>query len=565
MIEIYKKLPGHQKFISVMLIIIFLFSPLLSSWRVEYRGGIIIFFSLLLLIILSVINFNRTKKIELHKLIFSCFILTLLISILFSSEKELSLIWTAYYVGWFAVFWAAQSTRFARKLFLFIFTLSLFLVFLYCWWQYYEIFPATIKYFQQHPELTGIFSNTVLKPRLYGSFQYPNALASFIILSTGIILTSLLSEKNRKLNWSLLLHSPVNWWLIILFGGCSFFIWLTASRAGIIIWMVQVTIIVLLFLKTHLKLSAILLTLAVICSSWSLLSTDRGNENYSAETITTRTIEISKTAASKLLTFKGSVNMIKHHPWFGVGAGLFGHNYYRYRPQSQTDAPNSAHNLFLDITAQTGIFSGMLLFILLFLILKSCLNNKIIFIVLCSVLLHSMVDWNFNIIGIGFSFFILAGLYCMPKYISVPKPAIFVLTGVKIISILLAALGLYFLARSTIGGFLFMSAHQNHKFQNWRIAREQYHQAIKVNPLRAEYYLHFSFVQTDLHRAEDNLLRAKDLAPFWYEPYYNLARINYLQNNNAAALLFSDSALQLFPSSGEVRALTDSIHSNISK
>lgn len=565
MTDLYKKLPIHQKIILVMLITVIFFSPLLSSWRVEYRGGILIVFSLLLLIVLLTNNFKPANNIEVHKLIFSCFILTLLISLLFSSEQELSTVWTAYYVGWFALFWAAQSTRFARKLFFSFFTLSLFLVLLYCWWQYYEIFPATIEYFRQHPELAGNFSNTVFKPRLYGSFQYPNALASFIILGTGIISISLFSKNNCKLSWSRLLHSPANWWLILLFGGCSFFIWLTASRAGIFIWIVQVAIIVLLFFKTHLKLSAIILTLAIIGSSWSLLSTDQDYENSSVETITTRTIEISKSSASKLLTFQGSVNMIRHHPWFGVGAGLFGHNYYRYRPQSQTDAPNSAHNIFLDITAQAGMFSGILLFMLMFSILKSCSSHKVIVVVLCSVLLHSMLDWNFNIIGIGFCFFILAGLYCKPKYISVSKLVSSSLIGIKIISILLAALAIYYLARSTLGGFLFMSAHQNYKFQNRQIAHQQYHQAIEINPLRAEYYLHFSFVQTDLNRAEDNLLRAKDLAPFWYEPYYHLARINYLQQNIAGALLFSDSALQLFPTSSEVRALTDSIQSSIDK
>jgi hypothetical protein len=251
--------------------------------------------------------------------------------------------------------------------------------------------------------------------------------------------------------------------------------------------------------------------------------------------------------------------MIKNNPWVGVGAGLFGHQYYRYRSPLQSDAPKSAHNLFLDIASQTGLLSGILSIVLLIILLKSCSKNKIIVLVLGFVLIHSMVDWDFNTIGISFLFFIFCGLYSKPKYISLSRIVRTIIPVIKISFIILLAIGLIISVRSFIAGFFYISANQNYQFNNYQIARQQYRRATIINPYRAKYYLEYSFVQSDLESAKNSLLRATELAPYWYEPYYHLARINYIQGNLEKAQSYSDSALMLFPTSRDIKFLQDSL------
>ncbi|MFA5410471.1 MAG: O-antigen ligase family protein [Candidatus Omnitrophota bacterium] len=72
---------------------------------------------------------------------------------------------------------------------------------------------------------------------------------------------------------------------------------------------------------------------------------------------------------------RNSLNMIKHHPFIGVGIGNFSQNYGKYKlpeigEDYQTNYSMYAHNNFLQITGETGLF-GLIVFLwLLFRLVK---------------------------------------------------------------------------------------------------------------------------------------------------------------------------------------------------
>jgi len=68
----------------------------------------------------------------------------------------------------------------------------------------------------------------------------------------------------------------------------------------------------------------------------------------------------------RLSLYNNSLNMIKHHPLIGVGVNTFSKNYFAYKlsekPGAETSPSMYAHNNFLQMTAEIGLF-GLLMFI----------------------------------------------------------------------------------------------------------------------------------------------------------------------------------------------------------
>ena len=122
---------------------------------------------------------------------------------------------------------------------------------------------------------------------------------------------------------------------------------------------------------------------------------------------------------SRVFIWRSTLNMIKEHPIFGVGTGVFPLIYHQYvLPDAPEKQVSFAHNLFLQVFAEFGFmgficFCGILFPVLYMSFRLAKTGNLIyqgVFSVLIGVLIHQQVDipiWGFDI---GGAFWMLVGL-----------------------------------------------------------------------------------------------------------------------------------------------------------
>ena len=232
-------------------------SPLLSTWKVHYRGSILVSLPLLALVIIFIRAIKR-KNIQFSYIyLFSfLFLLLYLISSVFSPEKELSIVWFSYALSWISIYTLANSFKDQKNSIIKCFLLPVFLVIIYSLWQFFIIFPETIKYFNENPELLNNFTTQITNPRLYGTFQYSNSLAAFFILSTGIIWQTAVSLFKNPLNLKNIKNKNSILFFFLIFVNLlvSILIWLTSSRAGVIVWILETLLLSELVLKKYKKI-----------------------------------------------------------------------------------------------------------------------------------------------------------------------------------------------------------------------------------------------------------------------------------------------------------------------
>lgn len=82
----------------------------------------------------------------------------------------------------------------------------------------------------------------------------------------------------------------------------------------------------------------------------------------------------------RISIYNNSINMIKHHPFVGVGVNTFSKNYGKYKTESaekywHTPDGFYAHNIYLHMAGETGLL-GLVAFIwFLFLVFRNAANN----------------------------------------------------------------------------------------------------------------------------------------------------------------------------------------------
>lgn len=77
---------------------------------------------------------------------------------------------------------------------------------------------------------------------------------------------------------------------------------------------------------------------------------------------------IDKSAAKRIMIWKGALQMIKDNPWFGVGYGVFPHMLPYYVPEL---GRMDAHNQYLLIAAEMGVFALLAFIWVLLVIIKN--------------------------------------------------------------------------------------------------------------------------------------------------------------------------------------------------
>lgn len=107
---------------------------------------------------------------------------------------------------------------------------------------------------------------------------------------------------------------------------------------------------------------------------------------------------------TRILIWQGTVQMIREKPWTGTGLGTFRHGFTRFRPKGLTAIANFAHNDYLQVVSEIGIFSIPILIWLGLSLLWNGIIEKpddIQSLGCCTGLLslafHGLIDFNFHI------------------------------------------------------------------------------------------------------------------------------------------------------------------------
>ena len=102
--------------------------------------------------------------------------------------------------------------------------------------------------------------------------------------------------------------------------------------------------------------------------------------------------------------WQGAIGMIKERPLTGVGIGDFDHGFYRYRPLGFNGRAVYAHNDYLHMAAEMGVFAPLLMIWLFIIVIREGFRKRDrspyafgCAIGVMSLALHGTVDFNFHI------------------------------------------------------------------------------------------------------------------------------------------------------------------------
>ncbi len=189
--------------------------------------------------------------------------------------------------------------------------------------------------------------------RIAGPGGDPGFLALSVIFPALIAFTFLYMRKSKFTRT-----------LLILFIMLMFLIMLaTGSRGGLLSLLIGISV---LWFFTKMKWKYTIAILGVLILPIFILIISLANPSSPTERYTGSAG--SKSVIYRIGFSRMAFSMIKDHPIVGVGTGNFTSEYYRYlrkNPIVPRDAPYHAHNGFLQMWAENGIF-GFLVYIALF-------------------------------------------------------------------------------------------------------------------------------------------------------------------------------------------------------
>ena len=185
--------------------------------------------------------------------------------------------------------------------------------------------------------------------RVFGPFQTPNILAAYLCLTIPLTL-SLIS---RKMNQDTRMLAIIGWLLqvaAVVLTGSRFGV--VAASLGVFVWLVYMTISKLWNREVTLRvLQALVLAIviAVLCTA------PLRNRVGSAPAADAK----EHSGQFRVMTWKGTMNLIKAHPLFGTGAGCY---VYGYPKTAITGFTRSAHQGYMQVASELGI-PGLLLWL----------------------------------------------------------------------------------------------------------------------------------------------------------------------------------------------------------
>ncbi len=233
----------------------------------------------------------------------------------------------------------------------------------------------------------------------------------------------------------------------------------------------------------------------------------------------------------RILIWKGTARLIFGHFWFGTGPGTFESTFFKFRPKGFIDRPGFAHNDYLQLWADCGVFvflSAMALFAALFykglrIVQKhqSMLSLGIASGCLASIAawgVHSLVDFNFHIPANWIFFTVASGML-----LSVGRPKGYTASfSRKSMQVLISASCILVLAGCIFFGisdWFLWKGMKEYKAGHADAAVVSFGKSIQINPFNPEPYFLKALILNSSGIDAVDLVQAIRIDPS--EPYYD--------------------------------------------
>jgi len=378
-----------------------------------FYTGITIFLTLFLI-----------KKKAVVPLFFSAFYLIFLIfslisSLNFSLDKEISFQWWLFYLSCFLIFvffynFKETGKAVVRKILLFSVPLFVFLFLLK------KIFPGLIL-------LKGLAQN---ENNLF--FEY-NSLHNHLGVIVGLLIIFMF--------WNFLENKKIS----ALISGIVFFPFLLLSynRSAILAFLIILVPLFVLFLRDRAIKKTTLIIIVLFAAALGFLLISSSYQGKAAERLG---IKAKDSLGSRQFYWQQAVKSFTKKPFFGTGYGNFGYISYQYE-QGYDQWIDNAANIFLEILTGGGLLNFLPFVIIIELILLKALRTKSVYSFLfIFLLINFQTDFSYRNYSIFVLFIILAALVYQEKQNEEIKGLFLGLFFVLASTILLITTSNYFLS-----------------------------------------------------------------------------------------------------------------------
>lgn len=304
-----------------------------------------------------------------------------------------------------------------------------------------KIFPQTIALTAVIAALAGIviylfqpvsrFTGMFFDPRFHTDY-WPNAWAEFLLIALPMLLVCILRSGNKRMMW--------------IAGGVLLLtaLYLSYSRGGMLAFGGECLLLLLIVaiqardsipLSRQLRMNAVkigailigcLFCVSILSVSLNAIRSTRYNVESISDKIAFKASEGASSVNERAQFWEQAVDMIREKPWTGYGP----YSFRFVQPAGMTSVLATAdhpHNAFLKIAAERGLPAAAFFTILILSILISGLYRVLrgntmstplltgALLAATGVLLHIMIDYNLQFMGIGLPFFALLG-FLTPLY-----------------------------------------------------------------------------------------------------------------------------------------------------
>lgn len=385
------------------IILVYVFIRPIISERIFSGLNLIIDLSFLLTAVLFLLYHKKatTTKLDLVILFFICnLILSLLFSLNVPGDFSKSLIEFTKYLSPILLFYAIRSSNLEEKETLFIaLLLGNLIVFIIAMRGLFIIGPKILSEMPQlHLNKLSFARDFLLRKRAFSPFITPNLLANYLVIITTFILGFAIDKfKNSKKDFGFYFAAvmiPLN--ITLLF--------FTKSVGG---WLTFAAVMAILFISLHnVKRKIIVATLISLIVTTSIVIGLRTKTNLSTNS---PVVSLEK----RVSYWKDTIEVIKKNPLTGTTIGNF-----RIRETLM------AHNSYLQIWAELGIFGIITWLAIVFLCIKKgiklfSLKRKNFFYAAtfsaaAAFLIHNIVDFSFFIPQVSYLWWIMIGFIDIP-------------------------------------------------------------------------------------------------------------------------------------------------------
>jgi O-antigen ligase len=245
--------------------------------------------------------------------------------------------------------------------------------------------------------------------------------------------------------------------------------------------------------------------------------------------------------------WRGAVSIIRDHPLLGVGVGQFGRAFRDYRdPAYVDDRLSSAHNLYLNTTAETGLIGAVIGFGLMITAAFTCWRRW-------RKSDNAAERWKLEAAGaalIGFAAQSLFDTFTLPALVSLPlllvayivteprSRADAVMSPARATHPIFGAVAVVLVAAYGVFFFQWDQAHAAFNRSITTGSTEDARAAVSADPGLILYTLHTAYLNAENTPAEAiaNYEFAVALEPTWDKGWLNLAALYLRENNPNAAL-----------------------------